>query len=235
MSTNAVVNAAADESVGQAKAPDRPRRMTWTAPRGVMSRLSTPFFASNSSSIAAQTSNSCDDTVQVLSPRNHDLLVKEGSLQEPTNFPVDEVRVMPTEDDEFEDQDPQFQMEMNKATRSRERRDSMMKLHSEVQEKLKALEFTRRGSRRRSLGDWSTGSAGQVNTVSDWRRNRDEVEKRKYWSNLHSAIFAFTGAIFACAQNELIIRGTDPQDKFLNVLKGMNTLLTCVAIGKNFS
>ncbi|EKX31032.1 hypothetical protein GUITHDRAFT_149535 [Guillardia theta CCMP2712] len=59
-----------------------------------------------------------------------------------------------------------------------------------------------------------------------WRRNRDEVDKRMKRTRLLAAIVGCCGSIAACLQNELVIRGMNPQENVINGLKGLNSLLS---------
>ena len=58
----------------------------------------------------------------------------------------------------------------------------------------------------------------------DWRRDKLSVDAARSRLRAWAALVGMLGTVFSIAQNELILRGYDPQDWSINTLKCLNTL-----------
>ena len=62
--------------------------------------------------------------------------------------------------------------------------------------------------------------------IVDWRRDRESVDEARIRWEWITAICGLCGAIAACLQHELVVRGWQPQSLPVNLFKIMNTILT---------
>lgn len=64
----------------------------------------------------------------------------------------------------------------------------------------------------------------------DWRRNRDSVEK---WMSRYYRLVGLVGVVgmsAACLQHEAVLRGMEPSEPYIDVLKGVNSLCSLVML-----
>jgi len=83
---------------------------------------------------------------------------------------------------------------------------------------------------RRAAGETVTKRRGVSKEGKGWRRNRDEVDRRMKRLRVLAASLGLCGSLAACLQNELIIRGMRPHELPIDVLKGINSLLSLLLL-----
>lgn len=76
----------------------------------------------------------------------------------------------------------------------------------------------------------ATGGESSHRRARDWRRNRDSVEK---WMSRYYRLVGLIGVVgmsAACLQHEAVLRGMDPSEPYIDVLKGVNSLCSLVML-----
>lgn len=68
--------------------------------------------------------------------------------------------------------------------------------------------------------------------VPDWRKDRSSVDNKRQRTRWITALSCLAGAMTACIQHELVLRGCEPQSLIINVLKIINSCVSFALIGK---
>lgn len=87
------------------------------------------------------------------------------------------------------------------------------------------------------------GHIGNIKIIRDrslapnkvWRRKREAIDVKQQRFGLGAAIAGLTGTTFALIQNELLLQGTDPQSRVMDMLKATNSLCSVATVACVFN